>query len=205
MSKVLDFLFGWMKPKKEVVASQPKKEVSLEQILRDDLLELLLVDVGERETKGKNRSPFIDAINKDVRDAYLGAPYCLSWIVSRGIKRLCAKHGYKMPSWMNTPSTQSFYNAAPAKYKIPKGSLPKKGDVGIQQSKTNSGSGHAYILVKDQVSSTQETVEANTDASGGRDGDGVYRRTRTQNGDSSKNYRGAVNVIQAIIDHNKKA
>lgn len=172
--------------------------------IRKRFVALFSEDIGQRETNGKNRSPLIDMINKMVKGAYIGAPYCMSAIVARAIMRLCKELGWEMPDWMNTASTQSFYNNCPQKYRIPKGSLPKMGDIGIMQSYSNAGSGHAYMLEEDEKGSSQKTIEANTDGSGGRDGDGWYQRKRTQNGDLTKKYRGSVDVIQALIDHNKK-
>ena len=187
--------------KKEVVQSELS---SLDSKLRARLTELVKRDIGLRETHGKNRSPMIDLINTNVKGAYIGGPYCIAGLVYRGIKALAEEQKMKIPAWMDTASTQSFYDRSPSLYRRPKGEMPKKGDIGIQQQYADENKGHAYMLDADQVSVNQYTLEYNTDGSGGRDGDGFYTRIRTQGGDTSKRYRGAVDVVQALIDYNKK-
>nr|BFD58897.1 hypothetical protein CKG001_10040 [Bdellovibrio sp. CKG001] len=188
--------------KEQPLPGEAPKSKGLDAVLRDELVGLVKQDLGQRETHGKNRSPLIDEINKSVKGAYLAAPYCISGLVSRGIMRLCRKHGFSMPLWMNTASTQEFYNNAPAHYRIPKGKVAGKGDIAIQQSYTSPGNGHAYMLTEDESAGIQKSIEYNTDGSGGRDGDGVYERVRTQSGDATKRYRGAVDVVAAILDYN---
>lgn len=171
--------------------------------LRTELVGYALDDVGMTEDKGPNRSEMIDEVNRNVPGGSLGAAYCMSGLVYRAVRRLCKNHGWTMPSWINTASTQGFYNSAPAKYKRPKGDFGgKKGDICIQQSYSNPGLGHAYMLTAAETKTGQQTVEYNTNPAGSRNGDGVYKRTRTQAGDSSKKFRGSVDVVQAILDHN---
>lgn len=199
--------FSTKKAAKIVVEPLPKVNVpeglSLDQQTRRELILLVREDLNERETQGKNSSPMIDKVNKTVKGAYFRAPYCLSGLVARGLMRLCAKHNWKLPPWMNIASTQEFWEKAPEKYKIPKGRPGEMADICIMRQYSDADRGHAYILEDDQISTTQHTIEYNTDGSGGRDGDGVYRRIRTQDGDSSKKYLGAVDVIQAILDYNQ--
>ena len=188
----------------DLFKSKPAPVATLDAEYRNRLVALVKEDVGQRETQGKNRSPLIDSINKAVPGADIGGPYCIAGLVHRGIMRLAKEKDLKVPAWMNTASTQSFYGGAPGIYRKAKGEMPKKGDVCIQQNYNDQGRGHAYILSADQTSINQYSIEYNTDGSGGRDGDGVYERVRTQNGDALKRYRGAVDVVQALIDYNKK-
>lgn len=187
-------------PNKPTTPSNPPT-VMVDVFLRNELIKLVAKDIGQRETGGNNRSPMIDAINDQL--AYRGAPYCISGLLVRGVKKLCRSYGLTNPVLM-TASTQEFYDATPAKFKHAKGVLGHKGDIGIMQSKSNSDSGHAYILEEDETSTSgvQHTIEYNTDGSGGRDGDGVYRRTRSQSGDLLKRYRGSVDVIAWILSAN---
>ena len=170
---------------------------------RDKLVSYALADEGERETNGPNRSPMIDDINKNVSGGSLGAPYCISGLIHRAVRELCSEHNLEMPKWMNTASTQKFWERAPDKYKTLKGTIgAKKGDICIQQQRTDKSKGHAYMLTRAETSVGQDTIEYNTNPGGSRNGDGVYKRTRTQEGDLQKKYLGAVDVVQAILDHN---
>lgn len=189
-------------PNKPTTPSNPPAP-SADAFLRDALIKLVQKDIGQRETNGKNRSALIDMINSNCPGAYIGAPYCISGLLVRGVKKLCNNHGLVNPVKM-TASTQEFYDSAPAKFKHAKGTLGHKGDIGIQQSRSNPDTGHAYILEEAEAdtSGLQHTIEYNTDGSGGRDGDGVYRRTRSQSGDMAKKYRGSVDVIAWILSAN---
>lgn len=188
-------------PNKPTTPSKPAETTSADAFLRKRLVQLVERDIGQREDNGKNRSKLIDSINREL--ASLGDPYCISGLLIRGVKDLCHEQGLKNPVTM-TASTQEFYDSAPGKFKRPKGTAGKKADICIQQSRTSPGSGHAYILSVDQptADSIQQTIEYNTDGSGGRDGDGVYRRQRSQSGDLAKKYRGSVDVVAWIISAN---
>lgn len=168
--------------------------------LRAALVAKMRSQLGERETHGKNRSPLIDRVNK-YTNAGNGAQYCISACVY-DVNEVCKELGLKNPVPAEC-STQAFYRNAPSKYRRPKGTKAKMGDIGIQQSRNDPGHGHAYMFRKDQIDEKHLTIEANTDGSGGRDGDGWYERTRTDDGDSSKKYLGAVDVAQWILDANK--
>ncbi len=56
--------------------------------------------------------------------------------------------------------------------------FPQAGDIVYFQFFGAIAPNHVGI-VEDYTGSTVKTIEANTDASGGREGDGVYRRSRT--------------------------
>ena len=178
----------------------PVKPVSNEvSELRNQIVEMLCKDVGQRENNGKNRSPLIDAICKFF-GLPMGQPYCIGWVVYR-IDGFCKEKGLKNPI-PKTMSTQEFWRKTPEKYKKHKGIKGKKADVCIQQQYASPTKGHAYVLTKDEELE-QSTVEANTNVQGSRDGDGIYFNTRSQSGDISKKYLGAVDVAQWIIDENK--
>lgn len=168
------------------------------KIMRDELVELWMKDVGEKETHGKNRSPLIDSICKFF-GLPPGQPYCIGGLLYRTHQYLESK-GLKNPL-PKTMSTQSFYNSAPGKYKKIKGIKASKADICIQRKRSDHNLGHAYALTEDE-GVEQFTVEYNTDLNGGRDGDGVATHIRSQLGDLSKEYRGAVDIVQWIMDHN---
>lgn len=173
-----------------------------EALLRRELVRLWRRDVGARETNGNNRSTLIDSINKAIPGAYLGAPYCISGLLHRGVNELCKLYNLKNPV-TQTPSTQEFYDRAPAKFRHAIGEEALMADIGIEQSRENSSTGHAYGHTEDEIEGTlKKTIEYNTNDAGGRDGDGVYEKTRSQNGDSKKRYRGCVDVVSWILSAN---
>lgn len=176
----------------------PQVESSVDKI-REDIVSMLLKDVGQRETNGKNRSPLIDSICKFF-GLPMGQPYCIGWVVHR-VDGYCAAKGLKNPL-PKTMSTQEFYRRTPAAYKKPKGVKASKADVGIQQQYADANRGHAYVLTDDE-GVYQPTVEANTNPAGSRDGDGIYENSRSQAGDLSKKYLGAVDIAKWISDANK--
>lgn len=178
----------------------PQASTSVDNI-RDEIVEILKKDIGQRETNGKNRSPLIDSICKFF-GLPMGQPYCIGWVVYR-VDGYCVSKGFKNPL-PKTMSTQEFYRMTPNAYKKPKGLKAKKADVGIQQQYADASRGHAYVLT-DNESINQPTIEANTNPQGSRDGDGVYYNTRMQEGDASKKYLGAVDIAQWIFDANFKA
>lgn len=178
----------------------PEVAASVDNI-RNDIVSLLKKDIGQRETNGKNRSPLIDAICKHF-GLGLGNPYCIGWVLYRS-DQYCKAMGFKNPL-PKTMSTQEFYRQTPPAYKKPKGLKAKKSDVGIQQQYADAARGHAYVLTDDETT-IQATIEANTNPQGSRDGDGVYYNSRTQDGDQSKKYLGAVDIAKWIFDANFKA
>lgn len=170
-----------------------------ETTLRNALVAKMHSQLGQRETGGKNRSPLIDKVNAYTR-AGMGAPYCIGACVY-DVNEVCHELGLRNPVPAEC-STQAFYSSAPSTYRRPNGIHAKKGDIGILQNRGDVYHGHAYMFREDQASKTHLTIEANTDGSGGRDGDGWYERTRSDDGDGSKRYLGAVDVAQWILDHN---
>lgn len=188
-----------IQPSKAMASELPI--ITREQQYRDFLVAQCLKDVGQKESNGNNRSPMIDDINKQMGED-MGQPYCISGLMIRAIKPLGETFGLKRPFMLNS-STQSFWQLVPAKYKRLAGIMAKKGDMGILQNRDNADRGHAFLVKEDQVDSKIEnTVEYNTDPSGGRDGDGVYERTRSQDGDDAKKYLGCIDIVQWFLDEN---
>lgn len=167
--------------------------------LNDELVDLCKEDVGQRETNGPNRSKMIDEINT-AAGVDLGSRYCIAGILYRGVFTLCKQHNLKMPINIEA-STQEFWRKVPSKYKRLPGTQAKKGDIGVMQSRSDSSKGHAYLMYVDE-DTCQETIEYNTNPNGSRDGDGVWLRQRSQSGDASKKYLGAVDICQWIRDLN---
>lgn len=211
LSKILEFFKDLFKPVEKVAEvipiKKPEPPVVIKptpnvETLNDQLITLCSKDLGQREPNGKNRSKMIDEIN-NAAGVDLGSPYCLSGIMYRGVFTLCKNKQLKMPIHIEA-STQEFWRSVPSKYKRLAGSTAKKGDICIMQSRNNPSTGHAYLCIEDEVKGKpQKTLEYNTDPNtGDRDGDGVYIRTRSQDGDLAKRYLGCVDICQWIRDLN---
>lgn len=195
--------FAWLAyiaPKANAVQPMAKITVVDNILLRGKFVRAWQARLNERETNGKNRSPYIDTVCKFF-GLPPGQPYCIGGLLYEVDKALEGTNFHNpLP---HTMSTQDFYNRTPNRYRKPKGMYPNRGDICIQVSRNDPYRGHAYGLIEDQIGAGQKTIEFNTDGSGGRDGDGVYVRSRTQDGDNAKEYRGAVDIVQWIIDYNK--
>lgn len=179
----------------------PTKKITLnKKTLADLIIAECMQDVGKTESQGANRSALIDAICKFF-GLPMGQPYCIGGILYR-VDQVLKKHNLKNPLVM-TMSTQSFWNGTASKYKVVKGSLAKRGMIGIQRQRTNKAKGHAYLMLADEVKSkVQQTLEYNTNNAGSREGDGVWIRTRTQEGTTGLEYLGSVDIVQMIADAN---
>lgn len=173
---------------------------SVEDYLRTKLVAYWNHDVGQEETHGRNRSPMIDYVNK-ITGAGNGAPYCIGGLLVRGVRQMCIDLGLKCPVPI-IAGTQSFW-AKSANYRKAKGSgkLAKLGDIGILRNKGDKSHGHAFGFDKPETEK-QYTVEYNTDGSGSRDGQGVWKLVRTQSGTATKDYLGSVDVVAWIMDAN---
>lgn len=169
------------------------------QQIRNELVQLWAKDIGELESGGKNRSPMIDEINKTIPGSYLGAPYCIAGLLHRGVNAICKKYDLQNPV-KQTPSTQKFFDVMQERgfYK-PHG---EPGDIAIMQNRKDSGKGHAWGVEKRTGLQTYDSIEYNTDVAGDRDGDGVHRQQRDDDGDSSKRLRGFIDVVDCIADAN---
>ncbi len=193
--KALAELSGAVKP-----VDPPKGKV-----LRDGLVAAYLDrvddDLGLREPNGSNRSASIDEMNK-WSGGGLGAPYCITGALHR-LMLTCKKLGLAFPIRPEA-STQRFFNLAPAKYKRTVKDVWLPGYIGIYVSKSDSSHGHAVILrlPKAVADKNVYTYEYNTGPDGGRDGPGFFAKTRSINGTTTLKFRGAVDVIQWILDAN---
>lgn len=137
--------------------------------------------VGTREAGGKNRGLIIDRINRFVGNPD-GSPYCaafIAWVFaqtgekkfpitgsSQELRRWGFKHGY--------------YNVDPQFL------LNWRGAMGGWTNDGDAGHGHVFLIEKRYTNwfglgkkvVAVGTIEANTNAEGSRDGDGIYRRKR---------------------------
>ena len=127
--------------------------------------------MGQKESKGANRSPLIDSMNRYVGSGY-GNPYCAA-AVSYSIRPNLPKSG--LARNLRTKDTFSAFDVIQGKRKI------KAGYILIWQ-KGETISGHAGLANKDWNGTKGETIEGNTSAgnSGSQsNGDGFFKRQRS--------------------------
>lgn len=147
----------------------------------DLLNEVILVasgEVGVRETS-RNRGPMVDAYIESVGlDPAIGQyPWCASfvfWCYEHAAKNCsivnpCPKTASALKLWLKSPE---FFRLANFSDKICPGC--------IFIIDHGHGKGHCGIVEGvDFTTQTITTIEGNTNPEGGREGDGVYRRSRT--------------------------
>jgi len=133
-----------------------------------------------RETQGKNRSAEIDAFNR-FAEATLGSPWCASFVSYCLNKAGAGPDGFRCPS---TTQIKGWAKLRGRFFKDPDELLKCHGAL---FGWTNPDGVHGHIGFIGQRYTDLDTgkvvaigtVEGNTDGSGGRDGDGVYQRTRS--------------------------
>lgn len=168
-----------------------------EQMIRDEIIIEAKKYLGQRETNGNNRSPWLDALERIfgmIAQAWCAmyATYC--------VRNVCKRLGLKNPVGLKAGSQDCFYDAPP-KYRFrTKG---KKGCFGVLRNKADHSHGHVYIVEADQTDpKLHATIEGNTNKAGSRDGDGVYENMRSTDGTATKDFLGFVDVAAWICDAN---
>jgi len=128
--------------------------------------------IGERETQGFNRSPFIDRINA-LAGVDMGSPYCASFVsfVMREAGLKNAPYSAWSPDWFKNP-----------KYLV-KFSDVQRNDIGGLYFSNKGRIAHVFIVAEKGKAFTK-TIEANTSPDSGdlsaksREGDGIFKRYR---------------------------
>lgn len=119
--------------------------------------------VGQRETHGKNRSPFIDSLNR-AAGVPLGSPYCGSFVGYGN-----AKFGFDFPKGYAWSPTWADRNRVVTQ--------PDTMDVFTLYYQRLGRVGHVGYHVCNKETHI-ETIEANTNDSLSREGDGVHGKRR---------------------------
>lgn len=137
--------------------------------------------VGIKE-KGHNKGVIVEAIQRTIGKAE-GEPYCLGFVqaclayaeLKTGARSPIAATEHCRTCWAETPKEQRV-KISPLKYAI------------VLWGHEGTSSGHAGIVIEVQRNSAISTVEANTNASGSREGDGIFYKKRDwiRNGDLIK-------------------
>lgn len=131
---------------------------------------------GQRET-GYNKGPAIELVQsilgKVEGESYCmcGVQYCIAVVESENhVTSLIYKSEGCVEVWDRTPRSLRVTE-------------PRPGDVIIWQHK-DTGGGHTGIVLESRGDAVT-TLEFNTDGSGGREGDGVYIRSRSKTGNGT--------------------
>lgn len=144
---------------------------------------------GQRETNGKNRSPWIDKINKWI-GVELGSPYCATSI-SYALMETEKELGIKI-NIPKTASSQSMWFKTPDKFKR---NEPAYGRICVMYNLSNPTYGHVLICLSGaDENGNFKTFECNTDSSGSRDGEGCMFSTRNIKGTLTKKIRGYIDI-----------
>ena len=137
---------------------------------RECLSELFTSQIGVRETKGSNSGIRVDGYLKSV-GLSPGYPWCaafVSWCFQNA--EVSAPISAWVPSYALT--SKRIYERGTAL----RGN-PQKGDVFLIWYKSKNRAAHIGFI-EEWGENTLITVEGNTNASGAREGDGVYRKRR---------------------------
>jgi hypothetical protein len=146
------------------------KEEAIKLTIRDSLLIKLESQLNVRETS-PNRGPMVDIYNRSVGSS-VGVYWCGSFV------------GYNL-SYFNIPNPNSAWSPNYAKSKdiIWKPKLktslePLTGDVFTIYYQNLDRVGHTGFFVKKNKDGYFITIEGNTNGTGSREGDGVYKKKR---------------------------
>lgn len=141
--------------------------------LADRALQIALGQRGVRETS-RNRGPMVDVYVRDGGglDPAGRYPWCVAFVVF-ALRRAAAELGMTLPP--KAASVGKLWH----RYNDYVTSIPSPGAVFMHLSDPTDiySPGHVGFVVSVRGDEL-ETVEGNTDVGGGREGDGVYMRTR---------------------------
>jgi hypothetical protein len=132
-------------------------------------LEIARLNLGVRESSGKNRGPVVDLYVRRA-GASLGSPWCAAfcyWCFSEASMELM-----RPCPCPRTASVHRLWRKAAPRFQVP---VPTDGSLFL----VDHGAGRGHVGLVEEVNGDRlTTIEGNTDASGTREGDGVYRRFR---------------------------
>lgn len=145
-------------------------------------LEVALSQLGIRETKGQpNRGPEVDAYIRSVGlNPTGGHSWCQAFVYwcfdkaasTASVANPCVQTGGVLAHWAKSPRGNRVY--AQAAFDDP--STVSPGAIFIVDH--GSGRGHTGLVLRISAGEI-DTIEGNTNERGSREGDGVYRKTRS--------------------------
>ena len=145
--------------------------------MTDNLVQIAQACVGEKETNGPNRSPWIDHIN-DWLGVPLGSSYCAGavslWLHRAGCDEFKTASSQAWKRWARDLGRLKF---------DPNELLNCTGALGGWTDPNDQAHGHIFVITERLTTSKNEvaaveTIEANTSSGGSANGDGVYERRR---------------------------
>lgn len=142
----------------------------------DAIFEVSANDLGQSETHGKNRSPFLDKMITGV-GGKIGDPYCVWWV--QHINSEICKNLFVESCLPMTGSSQELFAIAQEKFPDFIVTKPAPGRIAVFRSKKNNTKGHVAICKTFLLKGYEfRTREANTNGAGDRDGQGIMDKLR---------------------------
>ena len=162
-----------------VQIDQPEINQTKETFTLKKLSEAAKRWVGTKEVKNNTTfsNPEVDSFLRQGGHVP-GSPYCSSFAKSCALESAETPTEKKLVQKVLTP--HSLTSLANAKKAGLYSSTPTPNSIAIFQ-KGNTQSGHAAIVENVNADGTIDTIEGNTGAGGGREGDGIYRKKRKIN------------------------
>ena len=174
-----------------IIGTQPVIP-SREEIARQ-LYQVYRSQIGIRENSF-NAGKDIEKYQKAVDGKASKEPYFLGFI-QWGANEVCKIYGVKNPLWP-TERCYTLWTNTPDKYKRTDAIF---GSCFVQKMRTSSTDGHiGFNQTAGRFS--WDTIEANTNVAGSREGDGVYASTRWATGTTTKKVLGHIDIALMIQD-----
>jgi hypothetical protein len=154
--------------------------------MHKELIRIARAEVGVREVGGPNRGPRVEVYQRATWLDGTGWPWCAAFVcwdmrewlrTPEGIAYLGPK---KPEEWrLRDPSAFGALGWARAR-KLSIGRSPSAGAIVVFDfNGPKSGGGHIGLVSEVLTDGRFRTIEGNTGADGGRDGDGVWEKVRT--------------------------
>ena len=152
--------------------------------------------LGVMEEGGNNMGREIERYQSIVGKAE-GESWCLAFCQAAA-HDVCQSLGCKNPLYPTEGCAELW-----DKHPTDRLSVALPGTIMIQKEYT-SWHGHAGIVTASSNYDFFDTIEGNTNETGGREGDGVYRKKRTMKGTSTRACLGFIDLPQLIVNQMRK-
>lgn len=144
-------------------------DLLLRNIIANALVEEAEKTIGIMEEGGENRGKLIEEFQRTVDGKAVQEPWCMSWLQTI-VARTCARFGAKN-LFPQSELCRAVWLSTPLKYRS---KVPFWGSAVLWR-------GHCGLVTLTYKRSFN-TIEGNTNQAGSREGDGVYRKTRSVTG-----------------------
>lgn len=180
------------KPADSCVEGTPDQMVPVTTSPAEELLAVAAKYVGVHEVGGPNKGPDVERFQKAVDGKAQGESWCMAF-AQFCIIEVENRYSIKSPVY-KSEHCLTVWNQTSSLMRLPK---PEVGCLVIwRHGKTSAG--HVGIVETLNSDGTLGTIEGNTGAGAGvvREGDGVYRRTRSVTGSGDMNVVGFLRVFK---------